>query len=60
MARRIEAYGPAPCACLVRTTNMAASRERLPLTESVRFGDREVAWLDSENLTSLRIGVTPA
>lgn len=59
VARRIEAYGPAPCACLVRTTSMAASKERLPLTEPARFGDREVAWLDSENLRSLHIGVTP-
>ena len=59
VARRIEAYGPAPCACLVRTASMATSKERLPLTEPARFGDGEVAWLDSENLTSLHIGVTP-
>ena len=58
VARRIGAYGPAPCACLVRSTSMAASRDRLPLTEPARFGDREVAWIDSEKLVSLRIGVT--
>ena len=60
VARRLRTYGPTPCACLVRTTNIAATRERLPLTEPSRFGDREVAWLDSEPLHSLRIGIVPA
>ena len=60
VARRLRTYGPTPCACLVRTTNIAASRDRLPLTEPTRFGDREVAWLDSEPLHSLRIGIVPA
>ena len=60
VARRLRTYGPTPCACLVRTTNTAASRDRLPLTEPTRFGDREVAWLDSEPLHSLRIGIVPA
>ena len=60
VARRLRTYGPTPCACLVRTTNKAASRDRLPLTEPARFGDREVAWLDSEPLHSLRIGIVPA
>ena len=59
VARRIAAYGPTPCACLVRSTDMAASRDRLPLTEPVRFGDRNVAWIDSEKLRPLRIGVVP-
>ena len=59
IARRLRAYGPTPCACLVRTTNMAASRDRLQLTEPTRFGDQEVAWLDSEPLHSLRIGIVP-
>ena len=57
VARRIGTYGPVPCACLVRSTNMAASRERLPLTEPERFDRREVAWLESEMLRPLRIGV---
>ena len=59
VARRIGTYGPTPCACLVRSTDMAASHERLPLTEPDRFGDREVAWLESEKLRPLRIGVVP-
>ena len=59
VARRLRTYGPTPCACLVRSTDIAASRDRLPLTEPARFGDREVAWLDSEPLHSLRIGVVP-
>ena len=59
VAKRLRTYGPTPCACLVRSTNMAASRRRLPLSEPTRFGDRDVAWLDSETLRSLRIGVVP-
>ena len=57
VSRRIATYGPTPCACLIRSADMAASRERLPLTEPARFGDRDVAWLDSEKLHPLRIGV---
>ena len=59
VSRRIETYGPTPCACFIRSTDMAASRDRLPLTEPVRFGDRKVAWIDSEKLRPLRIGVVP-
>ena len=59
VAKRLRTYGPTPCACLVRSTSMAASRRRLPLSEPTRFGDREVAWIDSETLRSLRIGVVP-
>ena len=60
VAKLLGTYGPTPCACLVRSTSMAASRRRLPLSEPTRFGDRDVAWLDSETLRSLRIGVVPA
>ena len=59
VARRIRAYGPTPCACLVRSTNMAASHDRLPLTEPARFGEHEVAWIESEKLRPLCIGVVP-
>ena len=59
VARRLETYGPTPCACLIRSANPGAAHERLPLTEPSRFGDRGVAWLDSETLYSLRIGVVP-
>ncbi len=59
VSRRIETYGPTPCACLLRSTDMAASRDRLPLTGPVRFGDRDLAWIDSEELRPLRIGVVP-
>ena len=57
VARRIRTYGPTPCACLVRSTNMTASRDRLPLAMPARFGDRRVAWLESEKLRGLRMGV---
>ena len=59
VAKRLRTYGPTPCACLVRSTSMAESRGRLPLSEPTRFGDRDVAWIDSETLRSLRIGVVP-
>ncbi len=57
VARRLGTYGPTPCACLIRSTSVAASRERLPLTEPNRLGDQEVAWIDSDTLHSLRIGI---
>ena len=59
IAKRIETYGPTPCACLVRSTSMAASRRRLPLSEPTPFGDRDVAWIDSETLRPLRVGIVP-
>ena len=59
VAKRLKTYGPTPCACLVRSTSMAAARNRLPLSEPTRFGDRDVAWIDSETLRSLRIGIVP-
>ena len=57
VSRRIDVYGPTPCACLIRSTDMAASRNRLPLTAPDRLGDRNVAWIDSEKLRPLRIGI---
>ena len=57
VAKRLRTYGPTPCACLVRSTNVAASHRRLPLSEPTRFGDRDVAWISSETLQPLRIGV---
>ena len=59
VARRLRTYGPTPCACLLRSTDMAASHDRLPLTRPARLDDREVAWLESEKLRPLRIGVVP-
>ena len=59
VARRLRAYGPTPCACLIRSAGAAASHDRLPLTEPTWFGNREVAWIDSEGLRSLHIGIVP-
>ena len=59
VAQRIEAYGPTPCACLIKSTDVAAARERLPFTELSRFGEREVGWLNSETLRPLCIGIVP-
>ena len=57
VAKRLRTYGPTPCACLVRSTSMAESCGRLPLSEPTRFGERDVAWISSETLQPLRIGV---
>ena len=59
VAKRLKTYGPTACACLVRSTNIAASRTRLPLSRPTRFGDRDMAWIDSETLRPLRIGIVP-
>ena len=59
VARRIATYGPTPCACLIRSTSLAASRDRLPLTEPTRFGEQAVAWIGSDALRSLHIGIVP-
>jgi len=59
VAKRLRAYGPSPCACLLRSTCMATSRRRLPLSEPTRFGDREVVWIHSDTLRPLRIGIVP-
>ena len=57
VARRLETYGPTPCACLVKSTDAEASRERLPLTTPHGFGGREAAWIDTETLRPLHVGV---
>ena len=55
--RRIEIYGPTPCACFIKFNGTPEAGGQLPLTEPGRFGDREVAWIDSEAWRHLRIGV---
>ena len=57
VARRIETYGPTPCACLVKSADADASRKRLPLTVPEGFGGREAAWIDTETLRPLHIGI---
>ena len=57
VARRIETYGPTPCACLVKSADAEASRKRLPLTVPEGFGEREAAWIDTETLRPLHIGI---
>ena len=57
VARRLDTCGPTPCACIIRSDGTSRTGRRLPLTELGRFGEREVAWIDSEALRPLRIGV---
>ena len=57
VARRLETYGPTPCACLVKSADAEASRKRLPLTVPEGFGEREAAWIDTETLRPLHIGI---
>jgi hypothetical protein len=57
LARRIAQLGPAPCAYLLGTRDLAASRARLPLVEGGRWFGREIAWIDPARVLGLRLGV---
>ena len=57
IARRIETCGPTPCACLIKSIDADASRGRLPLTAPAGFGGREAAWIDTETLRPLHVGI---
>jgi hypothetical protein len=56
LRERLEAFGPAPCAALVETVDMAAASEELALTDPTRWADDRVAWFDHP-LFHGRIGV---
>ncbi|WP_440989969.1 VOC family protein [Haloarchaeobius baliensis] len=46
LADRLDEFGPAPCAVLVETTDLDASRERFALGEAEEWHDDRVAWFD--------------
>ena len=60
LARRFAQFGPSPCAYLIGTRDMAASKARLPLVDGGRWFGREVAWIDPARVLGLRLGVVAA
>ncbi len=50
IADLIDRYGPTPCGCLIRSRDMAASQQRLPLSSSGFFGKRPFAWIEFDHL----------
>lgn len=54
---RLAALGPTPCAFLLGSRDIAASRERSRLGEVQSFGGERVAWLDGDPLLGRWIGV---
>jgi len=60
LAQRIARFGPAPCAYLIGTRDIDASRARLPLVEGGSWFGREVAWIDPARVLGLRLGVIEA
>jgi hypothetical protein len=43
---RLAAFGPAPCAVLVETTDLDGAREAFAIGETERWGEDRVAWFD--------------
>jgi Glyoxalase-like domain len=61
LARRLARFGPAPCAFLLGTLDMAVSEARLPLVAGGSWFGRKVAWLEPTHVLGMRLGVvTPA
>ncbi|WP_227130761.1 VOC family protein [Halorubellus salinus] len=46
LTERLAAYGPAPCAVLVETTDLAAARDAFAIGDPTRWGEDAVAWFD--------------
>lgn len=46
LADRLDAFGPAPCAVLVETADLAHALDTFDLTEPTAWGGDRVAWFD--------------
>ena len=57
LVERLARFGPTPCAFLLGSRDIDASRERLRLGEVGSFGGERVAWLDGDPLLGRWIGV---
>lgn len=57
LARRLAQFGPTPCAFLLGSRDLDASRERCRLGEVQSWGDVSVAWFDGDPLLGRRLGV---
>lgn len=56
LSERLDAFGDAPCAYLLRTHDLDAARARYGLSEPVTWLGHPVAWLDPERLNGIRLG----
>jgi len=57
LARRLEQFGPTPCAFVLGSRDLDASRQRSKLGEVQRWGDMSVAWFDGDPLLGRWLGV---
>jgi hypothetical protein len=57
LAERLATFGPTPCAFLLGSRDLAASRERSRLGEVENFGGESVAWFDGDPLLGRWMGV---
>jgi hypothetical protein len=57
LARRLARFGPAPCAFLLGTLDMATSQARLPLVAGGSWFGRQVAWLEPARMLDIHLGV---
>ncbi|GMQ95576.1 MAG: VOC family protein [Gammaproteobacteria bacterium] len=57
LAERLAQFGPTPCAFLLGSRDLDASRERSRLGEVQRWGDLSVAWFDGDPLLGRWLGV---
>lgn len=54
---RLAQFGPTPCAFLLGSRDLEASRERSRLGEVRSFADGQVAWLDGDPLLGRWLGI---
>jgi len=57
LAKRLAQFGPTPCAFLLGSRDLDASRERSRLGEVQSWGDVSVAWSDGDPLLGRWLGV---
>jgi hypothetical protein len=57
LARRLDAFGDAPCACLLRAPDAAAAASRYRLYGRSTWFTRPAAWFDPVRLNGIRLGV---
>ncbi|MFQ5760922.1 MAG: VOC family protein, partial [Acidiferrobacterales bacterium] len=55
--KRLMRLGDSPCACLIGTTDFAASKKRFLLGKVETWFDRQVAWFGTAAFDRLKIGL---
>jgi hypothetical protein len=60
MAERVELLGASPCAFLIRSEDLALSRDRLSLGAPEPWGSESVCWFEGGAMAPLRLGVVGA